>query len=179
VNPTPELLARCRRQAHRLRRCLRDPDPELRAAAAARLLALPEFAGASAAELLADSARVRLRHALAVVALDHGFGSWSALQAACEAAWLAPTAMYAPAMAAYLNVWFADYEEARAHRLAEGGYLLPYRDHFLVVEPEAIRELGLDPDDPDWARIGYDFARPRDAAAHARLVARRKRAMTG
>ena len=36
-----------------------------------------------------------------------------------------------------------------------------------------MRELGLDPDDPDWARIGNDWVQPRDMAAHRRLVERR------
>ncbi len=35
-----------------------------------------------------------------------------------------------------------------------------------------------DPDDVDWQRIGFDWARPLDAEAHARLVARRRAAMT-
>ena len=32
--------------------------------------------------------------------------------------------------------------------------------------------LGLDPDDPDWAAIGWDWARPRSPAARRRLYAR-------
>jgi hypothetical protein len=40
-----------------------------------------------------------------------------------------------------------------------------------------VRELGIDPDDPDWARIGYDFVRPRDPEAHLRLLQARFNAM--
>lgn len=76
---------------------------------------------------------------------------------------------YAPTLDVFLNRWFSNYEEARAARESEGGYLLPYRHHFFVCEPEAIRALGLEPDDPDWERINYDAARPADADAFARL----------
>ncbi len=39
--------------------------------------------------------------------------------------------------------------------------------------PECVRERGLDPDDPDWERIGRDWVRPLDAAARERLAERR------
>lgn len=175
--PSPELLQRCRREAYELRRGLRSRDAAVAEPAARRLLVLEEFRELSASALLADPSRVRLRHALAAVAREHGFPSWPALRTACEATMLSAMAMYAPAMSAFLNRWFADYDEARACRLAEGGYLLPYREHFFVTTAEAIRELGLDPDDPDWARIGFDWVRPRDAEAHARLRAKRRRAL--
>ena len=83
------------------------------------------------------------------------------------------TIMYVPRMATFLNRWFKTYDEARASLEAEGGYLLPYEDHFLVTVAGAIRELGLDPEDPDWARIGWDWARPTDAGAWERLKQKR------
>ena len=86
------------------------------------------------------------------------------------------TRMYVPQMAALLNRWFTTYEAARASLEAEGGYLFPYRNQFFVTLPEGVRELGLDPEDPDWERIGYDWVRPRDRAAWARLRAERERA---
>jgi hypothetical protein len=46
--------------------------------------------------------------------------------------------------------------------------LLPYRHQFFVTTSEAMRELGLEPDDSDWARIGWDWVRPKDAAAWER-----------
>lgn len=65
--------------------------------------------------------------------------------------------MYVPRMDAFLNLWFASYDEARAALQAQGGYLLPYRDQYFVSPAEAIRELGLDPADPDWAAIDWDW----------------------
>ena len=175
--PTPDLLQRCRRDAHLLRRQLRSTDPAEVEAAVRRVLTLPEFAASTAAELLVDPSRVRLQHALAVVAREQGFPSWLALRNACEATLLGASAMYVPGMSAFQNQWFADYDEARQARLHEGGYLLPYRHYFFVTSREAIVELGLDPDDPDWDRIGFDWVQPRDEEAHARLRARRRRAM--
>jgi hypothetical protein len=50
---------------------------------------------------------------------------------------------------------------------------LPYEDQFFVTVPDAIRELGLDPADPDWERIGFDWVRPRDPEAWGRLSIKR------
>ena len=82
--------------------------------------------------------------------------------------------MYVPLMDAFLNRWFASYEEARASLDADGGYLLPYNDQFFVTVADAIRELGLDPADPDWERIGWDWVRPLDDEARERLRQKRE-----
>ena len=82
--------------------------------------------------------------------------------------------MYVPRMDAILNRWFTTYEAARASRESEGGYLLPYRNQYFVTLAEGVRELGLDPDDPDWARIGWDWVRPADAQAWERLKEKRE-----
>ena len=85
--------------------------------------------------------------------------------------------MYVPRMDAILSRWFTTYEEARASLELEGGYLFPYRRQFFVTTSEAIRELGLDPADPDWERIGWDWVRPRDREAWERL--KEKRGLAG
>jgi hypothetical protein len=71
--------------------------------------------------------------------------------------------------AAYLNRWFARYDEARASLEAEGGYLFPFRSQFFVCEPGFLEARGIDPTHPDWERIGRDWVRPRDEAARDRL----------
>jgi len=68
-----------------------------------------------------------------------------------------------------LNRWCSSYDEARRTLAACGGYLVPYRRHFAVVEREYVRILGLDPDHPAWRKIGHDLARPADPAAYAEL----------
>jgi len=80
--------------------------------------------------------------------------------------------MWVPGMAVFLNHWFASYAEARAHLEAEGGFLLPYGTQFFVTCAEAIRERGLDPHDPDWERIGWDWVHPADMMAFQRLRSR-------
>lgn len=82
---------------------------------------------------------------------------------------------YQPDLDVYLNRWYASYEEARAARERHGGFLLPYRRHFYVCEPGVVRALGLDPEDDDWQRIGFDAARPADAEAFSRLREKRER----
>jgi len=84
------------------------------------------------------------------------------------------TLWYSPGLDVFLNLWFSKYEEARKSLESEGGYLLPYRRHFFVCEPDAIQAMGLEPDDPDWERIGWDCARPVDMQAHQRLSEKRE-----
>jgi hypothetical protein len=85
--------------------------------------------------------------------------------------------MYVGRMDAVLNNWFTNYEEARAALDSQGGYLLPYKSQFFVTQSEGIRELGLDPDDPDWALIGWDWVRPQDSQARERLKEKRRKAI--
>jgi hypothetical protein len=86
---------------------------------------------------------------------------------------------YQPNLDVYLNLWFARYEEARKSPGSDGGFLLPYKHHFFVCEPGVIRALGLDPDDPDWEKVGWDCAQPLDMDAYGRLRAKRLNAMRG
>lgn len=81
--------------------------------------------------------------------------------------------MYVDSMDVFLNRWFRSYEQARDARALEGGYLFPYQQHFFVADGGAVRELGLDPSDPDWERIGWDWVRPLDAEAWERLACKR------
>ena len=81
--------------------------------------------------------------------------------------------MYVPRMDVFLNSWFTDYDKARAYLEKDGGFLLPYRDQFVITEAGGIRELGLDPNDPDWEKIGCDWARPKNAEAWERLKLKR------
>jgi hypothetical protein len=87
------------------------------------------------------------------------------------------TLMYVPGMAGCLNRWFRNYEEARASLEAEGGFLFPYKNQYFITEEEAIFELGLDPMDPDWALIGWDWAKPLDQEAWKRLRDKRLRVL--
>lgn len=82
---------------------------------------------------------------------------------------------YHPNLDVFLNRWFADYHAARAALDSEGGFLLPYRNHYFVCKSEVVAALGMDPDDLDWDKIGRDCARPNDADAFQRLAEKRER----
>ncbi len=84
------------------------------------------------------------------------------------------TSMWIASMDAVVSRWFTTYEAARASLDAEGGYLFPYGTQFFVTLAEGVRELGLDPVDPDWARIGWDWVRPVDSQAWRRLRDKRE-----
>ncbi|MEM7357185.1 MAG: hypothetical protein AAF657_40600 [Acidobacteriota bacterium] len=167
----PELRIR----AKRLLKQLRSSAGEATQAAATRFQQLESFASQSVDEIVERRDRVQLKHALTVFAVEQGHASWSALKAAREAPASAPPGreMYAPAMDVLLNRWFARYEDARESLAERGGYLLPFDRQFFVCESEGIRVLGLDPEDPDWQRIGWDWVRPRNAQAWRRLRQRR------
>jgi len=82
-------------------------------------------------------------------------------------------AMYVPRMDAFLNHWYKTYDEAKTDLDRDGGFLFPYGSQFFVTTASAIRELGLDPDDPDWEEIGWDWVQPKNPGAKERLVEKR------
>ncbi len=112
----------------------------------------------------------QLKHALAIVAQEAGFSGWAALKGAHGGVDFAEF-FAAPGLGDSLNVWFAAYDEARAFHAANGGLLLPYRRHYFVSSLALLDRLGFESGHADWAAIGYDFARPVSAAAHARIKA--------
>jgi hypothetical protein len=79
----------------------------------------------------------------------------------------------------FLNRWYSNYEEAQRSLDRHSGYLLPYQKHFFICQPDVISALGLDPNDPDWEKIGYDCAHPRDSAAFERLRQKREEVVGG
>jgi hypothetical protein len=92
---------------------------------------------------------------------------------------VADTLWYPRTLDVFLNRWFPSYEEALKSLRSEGGFLLPYRHQFFVCQAEAIRAMGLEPDDADWERINWDGARPVDTDAYQRLYEKRERAARG
>jgi hypothetical protein len=87
------------------------------------------------------------------------------------------TLIYEKGLDVLLNRWFARYEDARKSLEELGGFLFPYKHQFFVCEEEGIRILGLDPDDPDWEKIDWDWSRPRDQDAWNRLEVKRLQAI--
>jgi hypothetical protein len=144
--------------------------------ASERLRALPELRRADSEGLATFVANVQRKHCLAVVARESGFQTWehASRVIAGEASEAGETdygELLSPKGAStFLNHWFASYDEARAVHVEQGGYLLAYKRHCFIAGRDYVAvTLRLDPDDADWAAIGFDWLRPRDPGARRRL----------
>lgn len=146
-----------------------------------RLRSLPELRGASEAAVREAAGRIQRKHCLAVVARELGFASFEHARRVLEGDEAEAdfgTLLYGKGSGAYLNHWFANHAEARAQQVETEGagprqYLLAYKRHCFLAERGFVEALGFDADNPDWAGIGWDWVRPRDAEARQRLYARR------
>lgn len=69
-----------------------------------------------------------------------------------------------------LNHWCRNYEEALEVHKEHGGFLVPYRRHFAVVQRGYIKILGMDADDPAWQVIGNNLVEPGDKSTYRCLV---------
>jgi hypothetical protein len=171
---TPHTLRECKVRASILLKDLCSSEPSRATRAAERLRVLPAFARLSPGELLARKESVQRKHALAVIAHEQGHASWAELKQALGEHEDAPPrfdteAFFVKNPSVFLNRWFASYAEALASLQKDGGYLFPYREQFFVTEAGFLAAFGMDPADPDWARMGFNWVEPLDTAARARL----------
>ncbi|MGB6976052.1 MAG: hypothetical protein WBE18_01130 [Gammaproteobacteria bacterium] len=152
----PYSVAECKIQASILLKSFHSNDPEKAKSAAKRLRRLPEFDKLSLEEIIQTN--IKRKHALAVIALEKGFKSWADLK--CQIPFI---------IGGFLNKWFVNYEEAKTHLHITHGFLLPYKNQFFICEADYIKQIGLDPNDPDWELMGYDWAKPSNHEAWQRL----------
>jgi hypothetical protein len=165
-------LDECRIQASLLLKDLRSEDGPRARRAAERFQVLPYLRSHEPDAILGRRASIRLKHALAVVAAELGYPIWTECKKRLETPpnqRLDTETFFVAKGAAYLNRWFARYDEARASLEAEGGYLFPFRRQFFICEAGFLEARDIDPAHPDWERIGRDWVRPRDEAARDRL----------
>ena len=170
----PDNIEEYKIKAAILLKSLRSGDSQKALDAAARFQCLPHLSGLSSQEILFRKDGLRLKHALSVIAIEHGYASWNDLKHYLEKRDAirdkrAYTPLYPRRCAGFLNEWYASYEVARSHLEQVGGYLLPYKQHFFLCKRDYIEVLGLDPDDEDWERIGWDWAKAADRDAWERL----------
>ncbi len=123
-----------------------------------------------------DLTSIRRRDCLAVLSTEIGFASWPHAKHVLGGKESADfgTLLCPKKCGGYLNLWYKTHQEASLIRQSCGRYLLAYRSQFLVVERGYIETLGLNPDDPDWSVIDFDWTmkdsvRPGSSAARARL----------
>lgn len=164
-NPSENFtLQECKIQASILLKSLRSKELKKAQIAAKRLQQLPELATFSIEAL---QEKVQRKHALAVIAIEQGFKSWQELKTHCEVQ--SPDLFAKFFVGGFLNKWFANYAEAKAHQQITGGFLLPYKKQFYICEADYIKFIGFDPNDPDWQLIGWDWVKPLNQKAWQRL----------
>jgi len=115
------------------------------------------------------SLQVQRRHCLTVIARELGFQGWGHAVHSLRDTTTFGRLLYPPRCGGHTNIWCASYEEAQMVHAQKGGYLLAYQTQFFVVEDDYIRTLDLDPEDPDWNRIGHNWVEPVDPNARNRL----------
>ncbi|WP_262696099.1 hypothetical protein [Kordiimonas aquimaris] len=108
------------------------------------------------------------KHCLATIGRELGFDNWKTAldcfsdnEEATYGAFLHPRRCHV-----HWNIWFADYTEAKQVRSEHGGYLLPYKQQYMIVDRDYITSLGLEPDAEAWESLGRDWL--AKAGDHAR-----------
>ncbi len=111
------------------------------------------------------------KHCLTVIAKELGFDGWQHAVRVLEGEETRNfgTLLHGPGAAGHWNIWSASYDEARAIRAEHGGYLLPYKHQFMIVDRHYIESLGLDPDDASWELLGRDWLSGSAPAARLTL----------
>lgn len=138
-----------------------------------RFQKLPFWSNSSIADIASQLHFIQRKHCLEVIALEQGYQNWSQLLNKIKKQ--TETRLYKLGVGSSLNVWYADYAKAKKHLASDPkAYLLVYQQHYFICTADHIAALGFDPADPDWEKIGRDWAQPQDAKAHARLSSKLK-----
>lgn len=117
-----------------------------------------------------DSTTIKRRDCLNLIARELGFPDWQHAKLTIAGEGEAQefgTLLYRGG--GHINRWYVNYDEASADRANCHGYLLAYKRDFLLVDRYFIESLSLDPDDTDWAAMGFDWVRPKNISARTRL----------
>ncbi len=154
-------IEHCKRDASLLLKDLRRSTTALKAAN--RFQRLAPFKNLSHQEIAAQADSVQRKHALDVIAREHGFLNWAKLVVSSDNLWYRG--------GAFSNIWCKSHAEAQRFQQETGGYILTDRGKCFVADRYFIEFLGLDPDDKRWAAIGYDCYKPTDDVAFQELIA--------
>jgi hypothetical protein len=154
-----------KKQAHTLHKQVQKND----ALAIARVKSLSEMKQLSDLDIVMTAKR---RHCLKQIAVELGFKGWAHALRVIEGTDLSDygTMFYPKGCGAHSNIWCATYEEAKNIRSKHGGFLLAYKNQFLVVDDDYIWEMGLNPNDPVFDATSRDWVNPGSPALHERLM---------
>lgn len=165
---------------------LRDKKGELVQNIVARLKILPYFSSQSFDHIVNEFGSVQLKHCLDVIAIENNYSSWQNYLQLCQSNDdltdeedfdTEGYELYRYNLSeGALNAWYNNYEEAKINFDRSGGYLLTYRHQYFICQAQHISGLGVDPADPDWLKIGKNWAKPNDSAAKQRLIEKLKKA---
>lgn len=146
----------CKIQASMLLKSLRSDDLQKAYFSAKRFLVLPEFKNLSFEEIIKID--IKRKQALAVIAIEKGFKSWSELK--CQLPFI---------RGGFLNQWFKNYGDAKNYLQSNGGFLLPFQNQYFVCDNDYINNLGFNSEDKDWQLINFDWVQPKNKEAWQRL----------
>lgn len=139
-----------------------------------RLQLLPEFKSLTIEEIHAGLAKVTLAKCMLLIALENNASDWNDLVKNHR---IDPNQLSDEELIyiikindGILNVWFATYHEAKEYQMTKDQtFLFPYKNTFFVCNAGYIEGLGVNPHDPDWDKIGRDWAKPQCNEAKKRL----------
>ena len=100
----------------------------------------------------------KLKDCLQLIAKWHGFENWQhavEIFSSKEASDFG-TFWSRRRCGGFLNHWFVTMAEAKDHQSAHGGYIIGFRNQFIVVEKEYVEVLGTEPQSKLWPIIDYD-----------------------
>lgn len=135
-----------------------------------RFRCLEQFAGLSADDGPSLES-LQLKHALLVIAVENGYESWGDLKSALDtAAETSPFAVindqfYPKGLTTYWNIWFAKYSQAKKVLQEGGGFLLPFKNQYFIVEEHFVDSIGIPHTLPEWKAIGNDWVHPKHVKA--------------
>lgn len=140
--------------------------------AIARFRTLKSFTAQPENDLIAS---LQLKDALAVIAAENGYDSWTDLKSTLiHAAETSPLAeikdqFYPKHFTTYWNIWFAKYTQAKKVLNEGKGFLLPFRNQFFIVEEHFVDSIGIPHTLPEWKDIGNDWVHPKNVKAWLKL----------
>lgn len=109
------------------------------------------FESRKQARLLAKQQNIKVKEALKLIARSHGFSSWKSYKDSIDTFWYKGSS-------AFLNHWFAHYDEAKNFLKSSGGYLLTYKGQYFVATSDYIEYLGFDPEHSIWQVVNFDVS---------------------